>query len=186
MIRTTAPSNSSSSVAAVFAQHSGAEKAVKELKDGGFDVKKISIIGSDYHSEENVVGFYSTGDRMMYWGKTGAFWGGIWGLLFGSAFFLIPGVGPILAAGPVVTWIIAALEGAVLVGGVSAVGAGLFSLGIPKDSILTYEASVKAGKFLLIAHGTADEVQHARDILRNADAEQLNVHQLAAEHTLVA
>jgi len=48
MIRTTAPSNPSNSVAAVFAQHSGAEKAVKELKDGGFDVKKLSIVGSDY------------------------------------------------------------------------------------------------------------------------------------------
>jgi len=138
MVRTIAPSNPNSSVAAVFAQHSGAEKAVKELKDGGFDVKKLSIIGSDYHSEENVVGFYNTGDRMMYWGKTGAFWGGLWGLLFGSAFFLIPGLGPIIAAGPVVTWIIAALEGAVVVGGVSALGAGLFSLGIPKDSILKY------------------------------------------------
>ena len=186
MVRTTAPSNPSNSVAAVFAQHSGAEKAVKELKDGGFDVKKLSIIGSDYHSEENVIGFYNTGDRMKYWGKTGAFWGGLWGLLFGSAFFLIPGLGPIIAAGPVVTWIIAALEGAALVGGVSALGAGLFSLGIPKDSVLKYEASVKAGKFLLIAHGTADEVKHAQDILQNAGAEQINLHRLAAEPALVA
>ncbi|MGA3091332.1 MAG: general stress protein [Terriglobales bacterium] len=186
MIRTTAPSNSSNSVAAVFGQHSGAEKAVKELKDGGFDVKKLSIIGSDYHSEENVVGFYNTGDRMMYWGKTGAFWGGLWGLLFGSAFFLIPGLGPIIVAGPVVSWIIAALEGAALVGGVSALGAGLFSLGIPKDSVLKYEASVKAGKFLLIAHGTPNEVQHARDILHNSGAEQIDIHQPAAEPALVA
>jgi hypothetical protein len=186
MIRTTAPSKASDSVAAVFGQHSGAEKAVKELKDGGFDVKKLSIVGSDYHSEENVVGYYNAGDRMMYWGKTGAFWGGLWGLLFGSAFLLIPGLGPIIVAGPVVTWIVGALEGAVVVGGVSALGAGLFSLGIPKDSILKYEASVKAGKFLLIAHGTADEVQHARDILQNSGAEQINVHQPTAEPALVA
>jgi hypothetical protein len=186
MIRSTAKSNPCNSVAAVFAQHTGAEKAVKELKDGGFDVKKLSIIGSDYHSEENVVGFYNTGDRMMYWGKTGAFWGGLWGLLFGSAFFLIPGLGPIIAAGPVVAWIVAALEGAALVGGLSALGAGLFSLGMPKDSILKYEASVKAGKFLLIAHGTADEVQHARNILQNSGAEQINVHEPVAEPALVA
>ena len=64
-----------------------------------------------------------------------------------------------------------------VVGGVSALGAGLFSLGIPKDSILKYEASVKAGKFLLIAHGSAVEVQHARDILQNSGAEQIDVHQ---------
>jgi hypothetical protein len=186
MTSTAIKSNPGNSVAAVFSQHSGAENAVKELKDGGFDVKKLSIIGSDYHSEENVVGFYNTGDRMMYWGKTGAFWGGLWGLLFGSAFLLIPGLGPIIAAGPIVTWIIAALEGAIVIGGVSALGAGLFSLGIPKDSVVKYEASIKAGKFLLIAHGTADEVQHARNILQNSGAEQINIHHPAVESARVA
>jgi hypothetical protein len=186
MTSTTTPSNPSNSVVAVFPQHSGAEKAVKELKNGGFDVKKLSIIGSDYRSEENVIGFYNLGDRMMYWGKTGAFWGGLWGLLFGSAFFLIPGLGPIIAAGPVVTWIVAGLEGAAVVGGLSALGAGLFSLGIPKDSVLKYEASIKAGKFLLIAHGSADEVQHARNILQNSGAEQINMHEPAVQTARVA
>ena len=64
------------SVVAVFAQHSGAENAVKELKNSRFDVKKLSIVGSDYHSNEDVVGFYNIGDRIKYWGKTGAFWVG--------------------------------------------------------------------------------------------------------------
>jgi hypothetical protein len=114
---------------------------------------------------------------MKYWGKMGAFWGGLWGLLFGAAFLFIPGIGPIVAAGSIVAWIIAALEGAVVVGGLSALGAGLFSLGIPKDSVLKYETSIKAGKFLLIAHGTADEVQKARSILQTSGAEQINVHQ---------
>jgi len=54
------------------------------------------------HSEEDVVGYYNTGDRMRSWGKNGAFWGGIWGVLFGSAFFVIPGIGPLVAAGPLV------------------------------------------------------------------------------------
>ena len=44
-------------------------------------------IGRDYHTDENVIGYYNAGDRMKYWGKLGAFWGGFWGLLFGSAFF---------------------------------------------------------------------------------------------------
>jgi hypothetical protein len=85
-----------------------------------------------------------------------------------------------------VTWIIAALEGAIVIGGVSALGAGLFSLGIPKDSVVKYEASIKAGKFLLIAHGTVDEVQHARNILQNSGAEQINIHQPAVESARVA
>ena len=174
------------SVVAVFAQHSGAENAVKELKDSRFDVKKLSIVGSDYHSNEDVVGFYNIGDRMKYWGKTGAFWGGLWGMLFGAAFLVIPGIGPIIAAGPIVAWIIGALEGAVMVGGISALGAGLFSLGIPKDSVVKYETSIKAGKFLLIAHGTADEVQQARSVLQSTGAEEINVHQPPVEATRVA
>ncbi|HXW94051.1 MAG TPA: DUF1269 domain-containing protein, partial [Terriglobales bacterium] len=151
------PETNQNSVVATFGQHSAAENAIKELKNGGFDIKRLSIIGRDYHTEDNVVGFYNTGDRMKYWGKWGAFWGGLWGLLFGAAVLFIPGIGPVVAAGSVVTWIIAALEGAVVVGGLSAVGAGLYSLGIPKDSVVKYETLLKAGKFVLIAHGTAEE-----------------------------
>jgi len=87
-------------------------------------------------------------------GKVGAFWGGFWGLLFGSAAFAIPGLGPILVAGPLVGWIIAGLEGAAVVGGVSAVGAGLVSIGIPKDSVVKYEVALKTDKFVLVVHGT--------------------------------
>ena len=104
----------------------GAEEAVKELQRGGVDMHKLSIVGKGYHTDEQVVGYYNTGDRMKYWGKMGAFWGGFWGLLFGSALFVIPGLGPILAAGPVVAWIVAGLEGAVEVGALGALGAGLF------------------------------------------------------------
>ena len=86
---------------------------------------KLSIIGADYHSEEDVVGYYNTGDRMRSWGKNGAFWGGIWGVLFGSAFFVIPGIGPLVAAGPLVVAIVSALEEAVAVGAIGALGAGL-------------------------------------------------------------
>jgi hypothetical protein len=71
----------------------------------------------------------------------------------------------VLMAGPIVASIVAALEGAVVVGGVSAIGAGLFSLGIPKD-VLAFDLALKADKFLLIAHGTEAEVVRAKDILR--------------------
>ena len=87
------------SVVAIFESHSQAEDAVRELQKDGFDMKKLSIVGKDYHTDEHVVGYYTTGDRMMYWGKLGAFWGGFWGLLFGSAFFWVPGVGPLRRGG---------------------------------------------------------------------------------------
>ena len=128
--------NANNSVVAIYKSHAEAEAAVKELQHSGFDMKRLSIVGRDHHTDEHVIGYYNAGDRMKYWGKTGAFWGGIWGMLFGSAMFLIPGVGPLLVAGPLVGWIVGALEGAVVVGGLSAIGAGLYSLGIPKDSIL--------------------------------------------------
>jgi len=136
----------------------------------------MSIVGKDYHTDEHVVGYYNTGDRMKYWGKMGAFWGGLWGMLFGAAFFAIPGIGPILVAGPLVAWIIGALEGAVVVGGLSALGAGLFSIGIPKDSVVKYETALKSDKFLLLAHGTVDEVAKARDILQTTNPIQVAVH----------
>jgi uncharacterized membrane protein len=164
------------SVIAMFDQHTQAENAVKELQQAGFDMKALSIVGKDYHTDERVVGYYTTADRVQYWGKNGAFWGAIWGLLFGSALFVIPGIGPIIAAGPVVAWIVAALEGAVVVGGLSALGAGLYSIGIPKKSILQYETSLKAGKFMLVAHGTPDEMHRAKAILATLGASETQLH----------
>ena len=158
------------SVVAIFETHNQAEDAVRELQKDGFDMKKLSIVGKDYHTDEHVVGYYTTGDRMLYWGKLGAFWGGFWGLLFGSAFFWVPGIGPLVVAGPLVTWIVAALEGAVMTGGLSALGAGLYSIGIPKNSILKYETEVKNGKLLLVVHGTSEEVENAREILSQTQA----------------
>src|ERR1039458_1938188 len=138
---------------------------VKESEEAGVDMKNLSIAARDTHTDEHVVGYYNAGDRMKYWGKVGAFWGGFWGLLFGSAAFAIPGIGPILVAGPLVSWIIAGLEGAAVVGGVSAVGAGLVSIGIPKDSVLKYDVALKTDKYVLVVHGTPEEVEKAKDII---------------------
>jgi hypothetical protein len=163
-------------IVAVYNNHAEAEYAVDQLKRAGFDMKKLSIVGKDYHTEENVIGYYNAGARMKYWGKMGAFWGGIWGLLFGAAFFFVPGVGPVLVAGPVAASIVAALEGAVVVGGLSAIGAGLYSIGIPRDSILRYETALKADKFLLIAHGTTEDVARAKETIERTSPVEVNVH----------
>ena len=161
---------------AVYDTHIQAEAAIKELQKSGIDMKKLSILGKDYHAEENVVGYYNAGDRIKFWGKLGAFWGGLWGLLFGSALFFIPGIGHIVALGPVGGMIVGALENAVIVGGLSALGAGLFSVGIPKDSIVKYETAVKADKFLVIVHGTEDEVRKAKEIIKSTDPVESEAH----------
>jgi len=167
-------------VVAIYDTHSDAEEAIDELEKSSFDVTKLSVVGKDYHTEEHVVGYYNAGDRIKYWGKMGAFWGGLWGLLVGAAFFWVPGVGPLLVAGPVAAWIIGALEGAVVVGGLSALGAGLYSMGIPKDSILQYETAVKADKFLVVVHGTAEEAAKGKDILSRTKSTEVTDHSLEA------
>jgi uncharacterized membrane protein len=160
----------------IFDQHERAEEAVTQLQRAGFDMRKLSIISKAYQTEENVVGYYTTGDRVKYWGANGAFWGGIWGLLFGSAFFFVPGVGPLFVAGSLVAAIVGALETAAAVGGLSALGAALYSIGIPRQSILQYETSIKAGKFMLVVHGTPDEVTRARSILSTSGASAMQLH----------
>ena len=169
-----------SNVVAVYDSHTRADEALSKLSAASFDIKKVSIIGKDFRTEEKVVGYYSTGDRMKYWGELGAFWGGIWGLLFGAGFFLIPGVGPILVAGPFLATLLGALGSAVVVGGLSALAAGLVSLGIPKDRALKYETDIKADKFLLVVHGTAEEVERARAILAETSPISIETHEMAA------
>ena len=165
-------------VIAIYNTHPEAESAVNELQQASFDVRKLSVVGKDYHTDEQVVGYYNAGDRMKYWGKLGAVWGGLWGLLFGAAFFWVPGLGPLLVAGPLAASIVAALESAVVVGGLSVLGAGLFSIGIPKDSVVKYETAIKADKYLVVAHGTDSEIANAREILRSTNPAELNDHVL--------
>jgi hypothetical protein len=165
-----APATSEGGCIAVYNTHQEAEAAVKQMQRTGFDLKKLSIIGRDYQTEESVLGFYNIGDRVKFWGKQGAFWGGLWGLLVGSAFFVIPGVGPLVVAGHFVGALVAVLEGAAIGGGLSSLGAALFSLGVSKNSIVQYETDLKAGKYLMIAHGTKADLEKAREIAKNAGA----------------
>ncbi|GAB6140574.1 DUF1269 domain-containing protein [Methylosoma difficile] len=169
-------SQSHHSVVALFSSHDDAESAVKELEKSGFDMKKLSVIGKDYESKENVIGYYNTGDRMATWGKFGLFWGTMWGLLFGSAFLLIPGIGAVMVGGPLVSWILGVLESAVITGGLTALGGALASIGIPKDSVILYETALKAHKFLLIAHGTVVELEQAKAVLMQNKAEEAYIH----------
>ena len=163
-------------VVAVYGTHTEAEEAVKELQRSGIDMKKLSIVGKDYHTDEQVVGYYNTGDRMKYWGKLGAFWGGLWGMLFGAAAFSIPGIGAVLVAGPLVAWILGALESAVVMGGLGVIGGGLFSIGIPKDSVVKYETAIGSDKFIVLAHGTAAEVAKAKDIMQTTHPVEVALH----------
>jgi hypothetical protein len=143
-------------------------------------MKHFSIVGRGYHTDEAVTGFYSTGDRVKFWGSRGAYWGGLWGLLFGGMMLTIPVIGPVvvlgsLAAG-VFTAITGAIEGAVVMGGLGALGAAFFSIGIPHHSVLQYETALKADSYLIVAHGPQGEIERAKELLQANGPTQLDVH----------
>lgn len=149
----------------VYNTHADADEAIRALNRAGFDVKKLSLVGKGYHSDEHPLGFYTLGDKVKAWGGAGAFWGGIWGLLMAPAVFFLPGLGLVAMAGPLVATLVGALEGAVLVGGVSALGAALSTIGVPKDQVIRYETAIKADKFVLMVHGNADDFATVAKVL---------------------
>jgi hypothetical protein len=115
------------------------------------------------------------GSRVVYWAERGAFWGSLGGLLVGVGFFWAPGVGPLLIAGPLVGIVIAAMEGAAVVGTLSALGAILVGVGIADDEIDAYEAAIRTGKYLLIYHGSAEDIEKTRQVLDQAKATETKV-----------
>ncbi|MBH1969984.1 DUF1269 domain-containing protein [Moraxellaceae bacterium AER2_44_116] len=152
----------------IFNTHLEAEEAIHLLSRAGFDLKKLSLVGKGSHSEEYPVGFYTTEDRIKSWGGAGAFWGGIWGLLFAPAIFFLPGVGLLAFAGPLTAMLVGALEGAVVVGGVSALGAALAQIGVPEDQVIKYETALKVDKFILVVQGSDEEQRQARSVLEQS------------------
>jgi hypothetical protein len=163
-------------IVAVFPDHDGAEAAIRKLAAGGLDMKHFSIVGKGYHTQEKVIGFYNTGDRVKFWGQNGAFWGGLWGLFFGGILMTVPAVGQVMVLGHLAAMVFASIEGAVVVGGLSALGAAMFSLGIPKDSVIEYEQALKADGFLIVAHGPVEEMARAKTILETMNPTELDMH----------
>jgi hypothetical protein len=164
------------SAVAIFGSHASAEAAIKALYQAGLDVTQLSIIGKGLHTEEHAIGFYTSGDRLKFWAGRGAFFGSLGGMLLGNALFFIPAVGPLLVMGPLVGLIAGSIEGAALGGAAGALAAALVNLGIPKHSVLKYELEVKAGRFLVVAHGSAGLIEQARNLLATTDASQVTAH----------
>ena len=166
-------------VVAIFTRHEDAESAVRKLAEAGFDMKRFSIVGRGYHSEERVVGFYNTGDRVRFWGANGAFWGGLWGLFMGGMMFTIPLIGHVMVLGYLASTVFSVVEGAAIGAGLTALGAALFSIGIPKDSIVRYEEELKADRVLIVAHGASAELGQVKTILETSNPRQVDVHEHA-------
>jgi hypothetical protein len=128
------------------------------------------VVGTDHHTQENVYGYYSTGRRFEAWGSFGAFWSGVWAALIGDGFFFIPGLGPLLMAGPVVDWLVEALETGVMVHGLSPLGAALVTRGVPADDMRTLEIALRSNEFLMISSGQLPAMAKTRSLAEHIGA----------------
>jgi hypothetical protein len=165
-----------SSVVAVYGDQSGAEHALRQLHDAGFATNDLSIVGRDFQMSETPVGFISTGDYASAGAAAGAWFGGLFGLCVGAAFLVLPGLGPVVIAGPLASAFLAGIEGALAGTALGSLGGALIGWGIPKDRALKYETHVKGGKFLLIARGEPQAITRARELLDHKRADHIEVY----------
>ena len=167
---------SDQSVIGVYNSMSEAEEAVRMLDRGSFPIKQVSIVAQDMQSEKEVHGYVTTGDVAKAGANTGGWVGGIFGLLAGAAFIWVPGFGPLLVAGSFAAILLGSMEGVVA----GAAGGGLLGAlvgwGVSKQHILKYEEHLKGGKYLLMTHGSAEEVTRAQKILQGTGALEVTHH----------
>jgi hypothetical protein len=169
------------SVIAIFPDHASAEDAVRRLQKEGIPMQNLSIIGKDFQAVEKPLGFVTTGDVAKGGAKVGAWTGGLFGLLVGAAFLILPGVGPVVIAGPLAAALLGGIEGAMAGAAFGGLTGALVGLGFSKDKAIRYESQVKAGKFLLSVRGDAQQVERAKSVLTAGKAETAEVaHSSAA------
>ncbi|MCW2503535.1 MAG: hypothetical protein JWO79_1819 [Actinomycetia bacterium] len=159
-------------VIGVFPELDAVHAVVERLASAGFPVEKISILGKDLRSETRINGFVTTGDIAGPSAATGAWVGGLFGLLAGSAFLFIPGAGPLIVLGPLAAAAVGAAEGALIGGGVGAV-LGHF---VEQKHIPKYEELVRAGNYLVVVHGSEDDVARAQQILSESGSSDVQRH----------
>lgn len=162
-----------------FPSHAEAERVVLELQKEGFDMQKLSIIGKDYETTEQVRGFLTWKDTAKAGATGGAYWGsfvgGLFGILAGAGVLFIPGMAPIVIAGPIAGLLAGWLEGT-LAGGAGAAAVGglagaLGGLGIPKHEVLRYETKIQAGEFIILVTGSDEDVSQAKQKLEKISHE---------------
>jgi uncharacterized membrane protein len=170
----------STRVVAVYPDHESAEEAVRRLLKEGFSMKDVSIVGRDFQVTEEPIGFVSTGDFAKAGAGTGAWVGGLFGLLVGAAFLILPGVGPVIIAGPLSAALLGGLEGMLAGAALGALAGALVGWGIPRQEAIKYQAQVKAGKFLVVASGTPEQIERARQVLSTGREEAVDVYDVAA------
>lgn len=174
----TRPAAFDQAVVASYRSHTDAEMAVRRLSEGGLPINQISIIGRNFETHEDVQGFYRPTDAALDGAGTGAWYGGLFGLMMGAmGFFVMPAVGALMVMGPLSGMIAGAIGGA----GVGALINGLVASGVPREQALKYQERLQAGEFLVVVHGSADAAVRAHEILDGTTPSHLQTHGIGAE-----
>jgi hypothetical protein len=162
------------SIYAIAVSEGQASRIVDDLAESGFSPNDISVLFPDkgttheFSHEKNT----KAPEGAVTGAATGGVLGGTLGLLAGMGALAIPGVGPLIAAGP----LLAALSGAAAGATVGGIAGGLVGLGIPEIEAKRYENRISEGNILISVHAeTGDEVNLAKDILERAGAEDISV-----------
>jgi hypothetical protein len=156
----------------IYKMTSAAEAAVDELLSSGYSHEDVSVLLPDDEATRNFAHEKNTKapEGTAAGAATGGVIGGTLGLLAGIGAFMVPGIGPLLAAGP----IIAALAGVGAGGAVGGLVGALIGLGIPEYEARRYEGYVKNGGILLSVHcDTPGEIQRAKEILKDTGADDI-------------
>ena len=165
------------SVVGIYKTVGEAQAAVISLTKSGFPVKKISLVARHLDDKRSIHGFAMACDEAKPAAVTGLWLGGIFGIcLAGAGFFWVPEFGPLVVAGSVAEALICWLEGSVGGGTILGVLGLLVGLADSRKIMWKYEAALRDGKFLVIARGSMDQLDKARDILSGSQAEEIDLH----------
>lgn len=160
------------SVFGIVKTHAQAETLVENLQSAGFSSAEISVLLPDTEGKHDIGHVKATKapEGATTGATAGGLTGGVLGLLAGIGALAIPGVGPFIAAGP----IMAALSGAAVGGATGGIVGGLIGLGIPEIEAKRYEDKLKNGNYLISVHAQdGDAKKRAMDIFKNAGAEDI-------------
>ena len=155
-------------VVAVYESFEHAKEAVHALEAAEFPSEGISLVVNDVEAEVPNTKPMQYGDDTPKDVAKGAGTGGALGLLVGATMLAIPGIGPIFIAGPLAV----GLTGTVVGGFLGA----MTGWGVHEDHVAAYEDRVREGAFLVVASGNPDETADAQRVLRDTDAESVDLH----------
>lgn len=160
-------------VFAIFTTRAGAENAVRDLRDQGFRLEDVSVLMPENAGTKDLGTEKATKapEGVVKGAGTGAIIGGVLGLLAGIGALAIPGLGPFIAAGP----IMATLAGIGVGGTIGGLAGALIGLGLPEYEAKRYEGRVKQGGILMSVHcDNRDWVRKAENVLEAAGGEDIS------------